>query len=89
MTNQGNNARKNEVRVELKYCERCGMLWMRECGSGLTYCNGCQPDVAELPILKKRPQSVKLGMGRRPELDKYSFDACATAIKGKPRGGVA
>ena len=64
MKTKRDDARKNEVRVELKYCERCGALWMRECGSGMIYCNGCQTDVTELPMLKKRPQTVKLGMGQ-------------------------
>jgi hypothetical protein len=90
MKNQGNEARKNEVRMELKYCERCGMLWTRECGSGVVYCNVCQPAVTELPILKKRPQSVKLGIGRRAAIDDYRFDACAARpgnLRG--RGGAA
>ncbi|HEY4902650.1 MAG TPA: hypothetical protein VIH89_04185 [Candidatus Sulfotelmatobacter sp.] len=90
MKNKRDDARKNEVRVELKYCERCGALWMRECGSGLIYCNGCQPDVTELPILKKRPQSVKLGIGQRAAIDEYSFDACAAKLdRPRGRGGVA
>lgn len=81
-------ARSNEVRVELKYCERCGMLWMRECGSGIVFCNACQPDVTELPILKKRPHTVKLGVGQR-EVDTYDFDASAEQISKRRRGGAA
>jgi hypothetical protein len=90
MKNKRDDDRTNEVRVELKYCERCGMLWMRECGSGLIYCTSCQPDVTELPILKKRVQSVKLGMGRRAAMDDYSFDASADGMDNRRgRGGVA
>jgi len=90
MKNKRDNDRTNEVRVELKYCERCGGLWLRECGSGLIYCKGCEPDVTELPILKKRVQSVKLASRRRPAVDDYSFDACASEIlKARTRGGVA
>jgi hypothetical protein len=85
MKNQS-DARKNEVRVELKYCERCGSLWLRECGSGLIYCNGCQPEGSVLPILKKRPQSVK--RGQRPATSGYSFDACAASVA-QGRGGAA
>jgi len=29
------------VRVELKYCEHCGGLWLRECGAGTVYCESC------------------------------------------------
>jgi len=48
------------VRMELKYCEHCGGLWLRECGSGAVYCPNCEPKVAELPAPKKRPQRVIL-----------------------------
>ncbi|HUO13626.1 MAG TPA: hypothetical protein VMX38_01470 [Verrucomicrobiae bacterium] len=52
------------VRVELKYCERCGALWVRECGAGVMYCEKCQGEVAELPIPTRR----KPGRPRRPVL---------------------
>jgi hypothetical protein len=92
MKNKYDADRKNEVRMELKYCERCGALWLRECGSGLNSCNGCQMDVTELPIPKKRPQTVKLATGRRAAVDDYSFDASASEIslaRVRGRGGVA
>ncbi|HEY6768203.1 MAG TPA: hypothetical protein VI386_25900 [Candidatus Sulfotelmatobacter sp.] len=80
----------NEVRMELKYCERCGGLWLRECGSGLIFCKSCEINVTELPILKKRVQSVKLAEGQRPELDSYRFDASGESIADRRgRGGVA
>jgi hypothetical protein len=31
----------NAVRMELKYCERCGGLWLRLKGSDLVYCPAC------------------------------------------------
>ncbi len=40
--------------MELKYCERCGGLWLRECGAGVVYCDNCLPELADLPIPKKR-----------------------------------
>jgi hypothetical protein len=43
---------RKEVGVELKYCEHCGGLWVRECGAGV-YCKNCQATVAELPAPKK------------------------------------
>jgi hypothetical protein len=46
---KGNNA----VGVELKYCEHCGGLWVRERGAGV-YCNKCSPKVADLPKPPKR-----------------------------------
>jgi hypothetical protein len=35
--------------LELKYCERCGGLWFRECGSARVYCARCLPEIGELP----------------------------------------
>ena len=29
------------IQLELKYCERCGGLWLREQGSSMVYCIGC------------------------------------------------
>jgi hypothetical protein len=42
------------VRLELKYCERCGGLWMRTYGSNDVYCPCCALDVLDLPIARKR-----------------------------------
>lgn len=48
---------KKNVRVELKYCEHCGALWVREGGGGV-YCERCQPKVADLPVPKKKPGAL-------------------------------
>jgi hypothetical protein len=45
--------RDNEVGVELKYCEHCGSLWVRERGAGV-YCKKCEADVADLPKPSKK-----------------------------------
>jgi len=29
------------IELELKYCERCGGLWLRICGSERVYCGAC------------------------------------------------
>jgi hypothetical protein len=42
------------VELELKYCERCGALWLREQGSYEVYCFACIPKVAELPARRRR-----------------------------------
>ncbi len=31
----------NAIQMELKYCERCGGLWLRLRGSELAYCSSC------------------------------------------------
>ena len=43
--------------VELKYCERCGGLWLREVGLDGVYCDTCAPKMAILP--RKLPASVR------------------------------
>jgi hypothetical protein len=56
-----------EVRVELKYCEHCGGLWVRERGAGVVYCEKCQAKVDDLPMVKKRPGRVRLPVGPERE----------------------
>jgi Zn-finger nucleic acid-binding protein len=41
--------------VELKYCERCGGLWLRRKGCRQVYCWPCVPKMAEFAVAKKRP----------------------------------
>ncbi len=40
-----------EVTVELKYCERCGGLWLRPRGDPEVYCASCRLRMTELPRL--------------------------------------
>lgn len=37
------------VKLELKYCEVCGGLWLRPSGAGSVYCRVCAKRMAELP----------------------------------------
>ena len=47
MKSSQKDKKSNEVGVELKYCEHCGGLWVRERGTGVVYCEKCQPKVAD------------------------------------------
>jgi Zn-finger nucleic acid-binding protein len=38
-----------ESSLELKYCERCGGLWLRPVGGKQIYCRICSRAMAELP----------------------------------------
>lgn len=71
MKSDRNENRKEFSRVELKYCEHCGGLWLRECGEGTVYCPNCQPKVAELPIPKKKPQRAILPVRPRTVVEAY------------------
>jgi Zn-finger nucleic acid-binding protein len=45
----------HEVQVEIKYCERCGGLWLRRVGSQEAYCFACVPIMRE--IARPRPKA--------------------------------
>ncbi len=42
------------VQLELKYCERCGGLWLRLRGSGQVYCAGCAEQEKGLPVRRRK-----------------------------------
>jgi len=44
-----NSMEGEEVQVELKYCERCGGLWLRLLGANGVYCGGCRLYLAAMP----------------------------------------
>lgn len=67
--NSHRKEKENETRVELKYCEHCGGLWVREGGSG-AYCQKCQPKIADLPIPKRR-RRPKLPVPKRTVVESY------------------
>jgi len=48
------------VEMELKYCERCGGLWLRPQDSGEVYCESCVPKMADLPVPKKRSCQARI-----------------------------
>ena len=63
------------VRLELKYCEHCGGLWLRECGAGVVYCVNCLPRIAELPAARKsEKERIILPVRGRTVVDGMGFD---------------
>lgn len=46
--------RQEEVAVELKYCERCGGLWLRGQGEQNVYCGRCRAQIAALLRTRRR-----------------------------------
>ena len=69
-------------RVEMKYCERCGALWVRAIGSRNVYCCQCERQMRELPLAgqkkagmrRKRADSNELGLLRASsELDATTY----------------
>lgn len=65
------NSSDDLIRMELKYCEHCGSLWLRPSGAETVYCASCQPKVAELPPPKKNPGRVQLPTAKTALIDRY------------------
>jgi hypothetical protein len=61
MRAKADGSKANEVQFELKYCERCGGLWLRPVGGEQIYCAACGRAMAELP-----PAFYERKAARRP-----------------------
>lgn len=48
------------IEVELKYCERCGGLWLRPCGSTRVFCATCAPKMAALELPQDEPSPIRV-----------------------------
>jgi Zn-finger nucleic acid-binding protein len=56
-----------EIHVELKYCERCGGLWLRPQGAGGVYCAACRARLAAMPDPgEPSPRAVRRRNARLP-----------------------
>lgn len=51
---------QGDIRMELKYCERCGGLFLRQAESARVYCVTCAPAMQEMAIGKKPPARVRV-----------------------------
>jgi hypothetical protein len=85
---KGNQQEECGVRVELKYCEHCGALWVREGGSGV-YCEKCQSKVADLPMPKKKPRPARLPMRGHTTVDDFGVGIPEEVPDLEAAGGVA
>ena len=58
------------VHFQLKYCERCGGLWLRADGVTTPYCPVCEEFMAELPLRVRAPRrkNTPATPGAPPEL---------------------
>ncbi len=75
----------SDSEFELKYCERCGGLWVRPVGGGQIYCTTCARAMAELP-----PASHEAGSARTLELGGFEEEAYRNGCEeGKAQGGAA
>ena len=56
-----------KLSLELKYCERCGGLWLRPVGGQLAYCAGCARQMAEFPSAPWEEEGTGRARGRCEE----------------------
>lgn len=60
----------SHIFIELKYCERCGELWFRECGSYASLCGPCttqEPRVAQRFSERNKEEDDKRWFGPMTE----------------------
>jgi hypothetical protein len=50
---------KTEVKIELKYCEGCGGLFLRHVGNPQAYCVNCEPEMLKVARSRKRRSGRK------------------------------
>lgn len=80
----------NTVGVELKYCEHCGGLWVRERGAGTVYCARCEDKVADLPAVKVKRGRLALPVRKHTTVEDYDFEVDGENCKDlEAAGGVA
>jgi hypothetical protein len=59
---------EGDVALELKYCERCGGLWLRTLGDEESYCENCRAALAAWPRMGGRRRAVRHGVRRETAL---------------------
>jgi Zn-finger nucleic acid-binding protein len=80
-----------EMKFELKYCERCGGLWLRPVGGEQIYCTACWREMAQLPRASWERAGVEAArMPRGPRWDDKDFeDEGDEGVDLDAAGGVA
>jgi hypothetical protein len=81
----------HELYLELKYCERCGGLWLRPRDGEQVYCVRCAHEMAQLPDPPRRRSSVRNRVDvARTWTDANDFEACSNDPEfNDEAGGVA
>ncbi len=69
-----------EIQVELKYCERCGALWLRPQGADGVYCASCRVFLAAMPNPGEAPpRKARRRKARAQRTDVQGEDVQSTA----------
>jgi hypothetical protein len=62
------------IQLELKYCERCGALWLRHCGEQQVYCAPCDLEVLDLPTPRRMTSRPRLPGNHKVEVKRGPDD---------------
>jgi hypothetical protein len=65
------------IQLELKYCERCGALWLRLKGAQANYCAPCDLEILDLPSPRKATTRPRLPGNHKSEGKAKSGEAPA------------
>lgn len=57
----------NYLRMDLKVCEGCGVLWLRTAPLDGVYCDGCARKLMEYPAALGRRAKMRRTWDRRPK----------------------
>jgi Zn-finger nucleic acid-binding protein len=77
-----------EIQVELKYCERCGGLWLRPRGTDGVYCSSCRvrlkamPNPGEAPPREARSRRKARTRGREVQREDLQNPARIEHLEG-------
>src|SRR5258706_5095688 len=74
----------SEIQIELKYCERCGGLWLRPQGTNGVYCGSCRACLAAMPKRVEAPprKARSLRKARMRATDIHKEDLRCSACNG-------
>jgi hypothetical protein len=70
------------LNLQLKYCERCGSLWLRPDGAATPYCPPCEQFMAELPVRPDRHQRKPVLPAHAPAADAMLALALGASLTG-------
>jgi len=69
--------RESEViQLELKYCERCGGLWLRRQGSVEVFCASCTTAMPEHNVARRMCSRPRLPVNRNKDMQGQSGMFC-------------
>jgi Zn-finger nucleic acid-binding protein len=78
---------EEKVSLELKYCERCGGLWLRPAGGGQIYCSSCARQIAEMPPASGRFDSSSEELVGSEGVIQETSEFCGRGMLGELAGG--